>query len=101
MIGFLGCVNLYAQRVDMGVAIVCMVNHTASQSAAILSNNNTPDSLCADSPALTGNTRVSSTLVSSWNTVALLFMTSDNPTLFISVQTQLQFTRHDHCCIVV
>ncbi len=31
MIGFFGFVHVYAQRVGMSVAIVCMVNHTALQ----------------------------------------------------------------------
>ena len=28
MLCFLGCMNLYAQRVNMSVALVCMLNHT-------------------------------------------------------------------------
>lgn len=48
----------------MSVAMVCMVNHTAGQSAAILSGNDTTDSYtnntCADSTDLIGNNRVSS-----------------------------------------
>lgn len=43
VIGSLGFMNLYAQRINMSVALVCMVNHTAV--ALIYSNASVADSV--------------------------------------------------------
>lgn len=37
IIAFLGMMNLYALRINMSLAIVCMVNHTAVQAEVIIS----------------------------------------------------------------
>jgi hypothetical protein len=37
---FLGVALQYAQKIDMGIAIVCMVNHTALNDTDTTNNNN-------------------------------------------------------------
>jgi hypothetical protein len=39
---FLGVALQYAQKIDMGIAIVCMVNHTALNDTDTTNNNNKP-----------------------------------------------------------
>lgn len=52
IIGFFGFVHIYAQRVGMSVAIVCMVNHTAVAMLKQTDTNGTADVL--DANATTG-----------------------------------------------
>lgn len=53
LIAFLGFINVYALRVNLSVAIVCMVNHTAIRSTD--SNNITTSSECLASSSANDN----------------------------------------------
>ena len=47
IVGFLGTVNLYALRINMSMAIVCMVNHTANALQSLSNNATKSNSPCA------------------------------------------------------
>ena len=48
IVGFFGFVNLYAQRVNLSVAMVCMLNHSAITAQYELDNINNTFSLSND-----------------------------------------------------
>lgn len=58
ILGFFGFINVYALRVNMSVAIVCMVNHTATSIDDAADNTTTPPTVSQCGLIPTGNTNL-------------------------------------------